>query len=388
MFLFAVEVVSWASFIALLLFYFSYFLVLYYYNTKKKEKVESSGELCPSVSLIVPVYNEEKIASKKIQNIFELDYPRGKIEAIFVDGCSTDNTAEVIRKYSESNDSPVRLIRETRRGGYNSAVCEGVLGSRGDIIVMSDAGAYYDPEVLRYLVGHFADPEIGAVTGKENVLGEPGSLGPRLEATYRGFYDFMRAAETIMDSTPDSKGEILAVRRSICENLTGRIHLSPSASFDCCVPFQAKLDGYRTIFEPKAAYYEYAPSSFMDRMRQQIRRGAILVGSMLLFKSVILNKRCGRFGLVIAPAHFVMQVVLPWLFVLGCVSLLIATLLNPLGMVSLWAVLLLVAVAASLKDRTFLLSFVQSQLALVIATLRIVARRNSVIIDTIPSTRK
>lgn len=191
-----------------------------------------------------------------------------------------------------------------------------------------------------------------------------------------------------MDSTPDSKGEILAVRRKICENLTEKIHLSPSASFDCCIPYQAKVEGYRTIFEPKAAYYEYAPSSFMDRMRQQIRRGAILMGSLLLYRNMMLNKKYGRFGVVIMPVHFLMQTVLPWLFALGFASLLIATVLNPTSTVVVWALLLSTAALVSVKNRAFVLSFVQSQLALVVATLRVASRRNSVIIDTIPSTRK
>jgi len=388
MFLHVIQTIFWMSFSILLLFYLAYFLVLYYYHQKKKEKVESSSEFHPSVSLIVPVYNEEKIVSKKIQNITELNYPKGRIEAIFVDGCSTDNTADVIEAHSKNNDGFVRLIRERKRGGYNSAIHEGVLKSHGDIIVMSDSASYYDPEALKFLVGHFVDPAVGAVTGKEIVLGDPKAVGPRLEATYRGFYDFMRTAETRMDSTPDSKGEILAARRKICENLTQRVHLSPSASFDCCIPYQAKLEGYRTVFEPKAVYYEYAPSSFMDRMRQQIRRAAILMGSMLLFRNMIMNKKYGKFGSVIIPVHFVMQIILPWLFVVGCISLLIATVMNPASTVIMWATLALMAILVSLKNRVLLLSFTQSQLALVIATLRVATRRNSVIIDTIPSTRK
>ena len=388
MFLHVIQVISWVSFSILLLFYLSYFLVLRYYHHKKKEEVEGSSEFYPKVSLIVPVYNEEKIVSKKIQNISELNYPKEKMEVIFVDGCSTDSTPEIIETYSKNHDGFVRLIRERQRRGYNSAICEGVLESHGDIIVMTDGGAYYDQNALKHLVARFVDPEVGAVTGKEIVLGDPRALGPRLEATYREFYDFMRTAESQMDSTPDSKGEILAVRRKICENLVQRINLSPSASFDCCIPYQAKLEGYRTVFEPKATYYEYAPSSFMDRMKQQIRRAAILMGSLFLFRNMIMNKKYGKFGLVIAPFHFVMQVILPWLFILGCISLLIVTVFNPASTVIMWAILLLPAILVSLKNRALLLSFIQSQLALVVAALRVVTRRDSVIINTIPSTRQ
>ena len=101
-----------------------------------------------------------------------------------------------------------------------------------------------------------------------------------------------------------------------------------------------------------------------------------------------MNKKYGKFGSVIVPIHFVMQVILPWLFVLGGISLFIMTVLDPLSTITMWGALLLVAVLVSLKNRALLLSFIQSQLALVIGTLRVATRRNSVIIDTIPSTRK
>ena len=64
MFLHVIQVISWVSFFILLLFYLSYFLVLRYYHHKKKEEVEGSTEFYPKVSLIVPVYNEEKNITK------------------------------------------------------------------------------------------------------------------------------------------------------------------------------------------------------------------------------------------------------------------------------------------------------------------------------------
>jgi len=194
----------------------------------------------------------------------------------------------------------------------------------------------------------------------------------------------MRMAETEMDSTLDSKGEILAMRRSVCKRVLAKLELSPNASFDSCVPYQAKLEGYRTIYEPRARYYEYAPSTFMDRMRQQIRRASVLIGSMLLFKNLFMNKKYNKLGLVIMPAHFIMLLILPWLFLSGSVCLLILTMMNPIWLV-LWTMPLMALLIS--KSRLFLLSFIQSQIALMIAALRVATHRGSLFIDTIPSTR-
>ena len=194
--------------------------------------------------------------------------------------------------------------------------------------------------LVKHLTKHFANPEIGAVSGREIVLGGEKELGPKLEKSYRFFYDFMRKAETEIDSTPDSKGEILAVRREICMSLFDKLRLSPNASFDSCVPYQAKLMGFRSVYDDQAKYYEYAPSSFSDRTTQQVRRATLLIGAMLLFKNLLFNKKCGKFGMFIFPVHFVMDCVLPSLFFVGLGSLVVATLLGSLLVLPLWVVAL------------------------------------------------
>jgi cellulose synthase/poly-beta-1,6-N-acetylglucosamine synthase-like glycosyltransferase len=384
MFEHVLQVIMWASFLTIFLFYLSYFLVLYRFN--KSGNHDKSLEFhCPYVSLIVPTYNEEKIIHKKIQNIEELSYPGDKIEVIFVDGFSTDQTAKIAQCGMEKCNKPMKLIEQSRRGGYNTGISEGIFSSKGEIIVVTDAGAYHYPDALKHLVKHFKDSRVGAVTGKEIVLSSSkNDLGPKLEAVYRNFYDFMRMAETRMDSTPDSKGEILAIRRGICMHVLAKLELSPNASFDSCIPYQARLEGYRTIYEPRARYYEYAPSTFMHRMRQQIRRASVLIGSMLLFKSLLMKRQYDKFGLVIMPAHFIMLLILPWLFLLGSICLLILTVMNPLWLI-LWVIPSAVLLVS--KSRLFLLSFIQSQIALIIATLRVATHRGSLFIDTLPSTR-
>ncbi len=363
----------------------SYFVLLYFFSKKSQSTNCELSFIYPSISLVVPVYNEERIITKKIQNINELIYPSDKIEVIIIDGNSTDKTAEVIAEISKTSRKPLTLVKQTKRNGYTKAVLEGISLSKGEIIIATDAASYHYKDALLHLLKHFADKKIGAVTGREVVLGNAHDLGPQLEKSYRSFYDFMRKSETSMDSTPDSKGEILAVRKEICIALSQKLDVSPNASFDSCVPYEAKLMGYRTIYDEDAKYYEYAPSSISDRMTQQTRRATVLIGAMMMYKNLFFNRNAGKFGLLILPIHFVMWVVLPSIFVLGVVSLIISTFLNPFSVVILWATALLLLVFS--KSRLLFVSFTQSQFALLFSLFRLAQKKDCLFINTIPSTR-
>ena len=52
----------------------------------------------PFVSIVVPTYNEEKVIGKRIENLFDLNYPKDKYEVIVVDSGSTDRTAEIVEE--------------------------------------------------------------------------------------------------------------------------------------------------------------------------------------------------------------------------------------------------------------------------------------------------
>ena len=123
------------SFGIIVVFYTGYLLCLFYYEKKSRSNNKVVAFSYPFVSLVVPVRNEEKIISRKIENIEEMAYPSDKFEVIFVDGCSTDETCKLIENISLKSKKSIRLIKQEKRNGYSGAMIDGITSSKGEIIV-------------------------------------------------------------------------------------------------------------------------------------------------------------------------------------------------------------------------------------------------------------
>ena len=99
------------------------------------------------LSIIIPVYNEEKIAAEYLPSIFNLKL---NTEIIIVNDGSTDNTIEVLNKLHESYN--FKLINQASNQGKGAAVKRGLEEISGDYFIICDADAEYDPEDIIILL--------------------------------------------------------------------------------------------------------------------------------------------------------------------------------------------------------------------------------------------
>jgi len=347
-------------------FYVIYYAICWRYkrkNNKKKTKITKNH---PVVSIIIPVYNEINVLQRRIENLKELNYPKSKLEIVFVDGGSTDGSTGLLEKQTKQAELPIKTVFQDSRKGFNNAVREGFAQTTGDIICITGAETEYDPEALSLMVQHFADQKIGAVTGKQKIRNVEDGFSPKLEIAYRDLYDFVREAESNIDSPFDIKGEIAVVRRDIVKALVENSRLTRRGCVDCCLNFQGKMGGYKTIYEPEAVYYELSPKLMRDSFKQQIRRAATLIENMLAFKEMIFKREFGAFGLLIMPAHFLMLIILPYFLIFasaGIIALAVLYPSNPLFLSILVIGLLSLLISRRVK------AFVKTQLVLIVATL-------------------
>ncbi len=110
------------------------------------------------LSVIVPIYNEEKYIEHCIQSILEQDYPKDALEVLFVDGMSNDNTRSIISSYSEMYPFIFLLDNPNRIVPY--AMNIGIKAAKGDIIMRLDAHSFYQKDYFSVLTKRLS--ELGA----------------------------------------------------------------------------------------------------------------------------------------------------------------------------------------------------------------------------------
>ena len=122
------------------------------------------------LSVICPIYNEERYINKCIQSIINQDYPKDQLEILFVDGMSTDNTREIIKTYLSS--VPYIRILENPQKIVPFAMNIGISEAKGDVIIRIDAHTCYERNYFSALVNRLCElnaDNVGAVC-KTDVL--------------------------------------------------------------------------------------------------------------------------------------------------------------------------------------------------------------------------
>lgn len=241
------------------------------------------AESCtPSIAVVLPVYNEEKVIRKKIQNVFACNYPADKLELWIGSDMSSDRTEEIIRSVA---DPRIHLWVAQKRSGKAQMLNQLVPQIDADVLLFTDADIMFDAESIRFLAGHFADPSAGGVGGV--TLHSQTDVGSAEEITYRNFEVVQKKLESMLHSTISAFGSFYAIRKKLF------VHFHPHtySNDDVIMPMSIIRQGYRMLFEPAAVSYE-EPQRLGTEFKRRIRIGA---GNFQAFFWLIdfLNPLCG-----------------------------------------------------------------------------------------------
>lgn len=212
------------------------FVVRMRMSSKRRTQPAAKADL-PTVSLIVPAYDEEDVIAAKVENALALDYPRDRLQLIVASDGSSDRTAELARAAGAG------LVLELPPGGKVAALNAAAEQAAGEILAFSDANSVWARDALRRLVAPFADRGVGYVCGQVRFVD---AAGDNLEGAYWRYEMAVREMESALAGITGGNGAIYAVRRD------AYLPLAPSGSHDLSFPFLLAKRRLRSLYAPEA----------------------------------------------------------------------------------------------------------------------------------------
>ena len=222
----------------------------------------------PTVSVLIPAYCEEKVIARTLEAATAIDYP--DFEVVVVDDASTDRTREVIRPFVERGE--VRLISKERNEGKAMAMNDALPCLRGEILLIMDADAMPDPQILRWVVPHFASARVAGVTGNPRVWNRITFLSKLQLIEFTSIVSLLRRAQRIWGRILTMSGVVGAFRKSALYDVGG---YSPEmATEDIDMTWKLQRAHYDVRYEPRALVWMQVPEGLPGLITQR-RRWAI-----------------------------------------------------------------------------------------------------------------
>jgi cellulose synthase/poly-beta-1,6-N-acetylglucosamine synthase-like glycosyltransferase len=226
----------------------------------RTRRVRKDASAEPTVTVIIPAYNEETVIERRLQNLLELDYPADKLDIVVASDASSDRTNELVAAVA-AREPRVQLL-ECPRGGKVAAQDRAVRQATSDVVAFSDGNATWAPDVLRQLVANLADPEVAYVCGQ---LRLEDAAGTNREGTYWRYEMKLRDAESRLGSITGGNGSIYALNRA------DYIEVDPRWGHDLSFPYRMVQVGKRAVYEPLAHAFEKPTPSNETEYRRKVR---------------------------------------------------------------------------------------------------------------------
>lgn len=249
------------------LFIAPWYPVVEFFRSRKRP-----ANYIPSVSVLIPAWNEEVGIRATIKSVLNTNYPY--LEIIVINDGSTDRTHDVVTKLivqyqgkQRKSGIPLRYKRIPNSGKAH-ALNIALSMARGDIVITIDSDSAMDPNAIKNMVKYFADPRVASVAGNV-VIGnsaKPIGLIQQLEYLY-GFY--FKRADALLNAVYIVGGAAAAYRKKIVVDLGGFDEGIVTEDIELSTRLQD--NGYHVRYAADAIVYTEGPSDFNGLCRQRLR---------------------------------------------------------------------------------------------------------------------
>jgi biofilm PGA synthesis N-glycosyltransferase PgaC len=255
------EIIWWVSFGIVVYAYIGYALILAILNRIcPSQKIITSAPFLPSLTVIIPAYNEKKSLVQKVENTLQADYPFDKLNIIVITDGSNDGSESLAFA-----DNRVLHIHGTERLGKSEAINRAVSMAKTEILFITDANTTLNKEALTRMVEKYSNPNVGGVSGEKRILKtESSSVGG--EGLYWKYESFLKREGARFYSIVGAAGELFSFKKSLFVPLSQDTILD-----DFVLSLQIVKQGKVIAYEPNAFAIEEPSKTIGDEFSRKVR---------------------------------------------------------------------------------------------------------------------
>ncbi|HEY6253607.1 MAG TPA: glycosyltransferase family 2 protein [Candidatus Angelobacter sp.] len=242
-------------------------------------KLKKDFAFQPTVTVLLPCYNEGKTVYEAIESICKSNYPNDKLEIIAQDDCSTDDSYEwMLKAQRDFTNIRVTVGRNAENSGKARTQCAALSQSNAEIIISIDSDCIFHPDAVRELTACFCEPTVGAVGGRVGVSNpNAGTITAIQTFLYYAAFHLYKIPENWTRSVGCIAGCLFAIRRELLLRIEQEVRerhwfgIPVNQGEDRFMTHLALLHGYGTYVNNDALCWTTVPATLSDLFKQQLR---------------------------------------------------------------------------------------------------------------------
>jgi cellulose synthase/poly-beta-1,6-N-acetylglucosamine synthase-like glycosyltransferase len=241
-------------------------------------KIEIDPTYEPEVTLFIAAYNEKDYVEAKMKNSLELDYPKDKLNIIWVTDGSDDGTPDLLKNYTNTT-----VHHLNARNGKIGAMNRGMEFVKTPIVIFSDANTNLGKQSIRRIVNLFSNSKVGCVSGEKRIVNKESDVASGAgEGLYWKYESTLKKWDAELYSVVGAAGELFAIRTELYRHVEKDTILD-----DFIISLRVAQEGYTIQYDPDAYAIETASVNVKEELKRKIRISAGGIQSIVRLSSLL-----------------------------------------------------------------------------------------------------
>lgn len=279
-----------------------FFLVTFFDKRRHIKWSPNNIELTryPTITIAVPVYNEESTIVKTVESLLALDYPKDKLKIFIVDDGSKDNTWNVIQEFK---DNPNIVLLQKENGGKHTAINLALEKSDSEFFGCLDSDSFVHNQTLKRIMRYFEnDPRNMAII--PSVLShDPKNIIQNAQKVEYDMGVYIKKMLGLIGGIQVTPGPLSTFRKKVFDDLGP--YKKAHNTEDQEIALRMQEHGYKIDYCPDAYVYTNTPNSVIKLYRQRLRWIYGFIKNLVDYRHLLFRKKYGTVALFTLPTGLV-----------------------------------------------------------------------------------